>query len=183
MRIATLLIAALLALPAAAQRPNQRAAEVDAMIGALKTAPSEEVAGQIEARLRQLWMQSASPSALLLMNRGMRELNSNATDEALDDLDAALVLDPNLPDAYHRRAMARAAAGDYRGAIADIQEALTREPRFFPALQSLSRIAEERSDYRGALSAWQKAMEFSPRTPEGQERLRTLERKVYGQGT
>lgn len=184
MRIGALLLLCMLAVPALAQpRPAGRAAELDAMIAALKLAPNEEVAAQIEGRLRQLWMQAASPSAVLLLNRGMRELGNNATDEAIDDLDAALVLDPNLPDAFHRRAMARAAAGDYRGAIADIQEALTREPRFFPALQSLSRIAEERNDFKGALSAWQKSMEFSPRTPDGQDRLKALTKKVYGEGT
>jgi len=184
MRITALLLALLIALPAAAQpRPAGRAAEIDAMIAALKLAPNEEIAGQIEGRLRQLWLQSASPTAMLLLNRGVRDLNNNASDEALDDFDAALALDPNLPDAFHRRALARSAAGDYRGAIADIQEALTREPRFFPALQSLSRIAEERRDFKGALAAWKKAMEFSPRTPSGDERLKMLERKAYGEGT
>jgi tetratricopeptide (TPR) repeat protein len=184
MRCLLVLTVLLFAAPALAQpRAAARAAEIDAMITALKAAPSEQAAGQIEGRLRQLWTQTISPAALLLMNRGMRELNDNVPGEALDDLDAALVLDPDHPDGYHRRAMARATAGDYRGAIADIREALTREPRYFPALQTLSRIAEEGSDFKGALSAWRKAMEFSPRTPGGDERLKLLERKAYGEGT
>ena len=182
MRKFLLLALVLPGLAMAQPRPGNRAAEIDAMIGALKLATTEELAGQIEGRIRQLWAQSASPTALLLMNRGMRELNSNASEEALDDFEAALTLDPALPDAFHRRALARFTLGDYAGALADIQETLTREPRHFPALQSLSRIAEERQDFKGALSAWQKALELSPKTPNGEDRLKTLTRKAFGVG-
>jgi tetratricopeptide (TPR) repeat protein len=184
------LILLLLAAPAWAQSPpdgkgraDPRKTELDTMIAALKVAPSEEAAGALEARIRMAWMQAGSPAATLLMNRGMRDLTNDADDEAVDDFDAVLALEPNLPDAYHRRALARFALGDYRGAIADIEETLTLEPRHFAALQSLSRIAEERKDYTGALAAWQKALEISPKTPKGQERLKALTRKALGETT
>ena len=179
-----LALALLIALPAAAQpRPTGRAAEIEAMVTALKAAPSEELAGKIEGRLRELWVQSASPSAQLLMGRGMRDLGNHAADDAVDDFDAALTLDPEVPEIFHRRALARAAAGDYVGALADIQETLKREPRHFSAFKSLSRIAEEREDWKGALAAWEKVMELSPRTPDGEERLKSLRRKAFGEGT
>jgi cytochrome c-type biogenesis protein CcmH/NrfG len=46
---------------------------------------------------------------------------------------------------------------------------------------SLSRIAEQRDDYTGALAAWEKALELDPKTPDGQERLKTLIKKVQGE--
>lgn len=182
MRLLLVLALLLPSLAAAQPRPGGRAAELDAMMSALKSASSEGMARQIEGRIRQLWALSASPTALLLLNRGQRELNNNAGEEALVDFEAALTLDPNLPEAFHRRALARFTLGDYPGALADLQETLTREPRHFPALQSLSRIAEEQKDFKGGLSAWQKAMEISPKTPDGEERLKLLTRKAFGEG-
>ncbi|MCW3477440.1 tetratricopeptide repeat protein [Limobrevibacterium gyesilva] len=162
-------------------RPDPRKPELDTMIAALKLAPNEETAAALEQRIRQIWMQSGSPAATLLMGRGMRDLGNDADEEALDDFDAVLALEPNLPDAYYRRGLARFALGDYSGALADIEETLKREPRHFAALQSLSRIAEAREDFRGALAAWKKALELSPKTPDGEERLKLLTRKALGE--
>ena len=47
-----------------------RKAEIDSLLGALKVAPSEEAAGALENRIRQLWTESGSPAATLLMGRG-----------------------------------------------------------------------------------------------------------------
>ncbi len=164
----------------ATHKPNT---ELDAMLGALKVVPDEAEAGALEARIRQLWLQAGSPAATLLMNRGTRDLGNNAAGDALDDFDAVLALEPNLADAFHRRALARFGLGDYRGAIADIEAALQREPRDFAAFQTLSRIAEAQGDAAGALAAWRKVLELSPKTPGGAERLKLLTRKAEGEAT
>lgn len=174
----------LLSLPAAAQpKPTARAAEFDALFAGLKAATNEATSAKIEARLRQLWSQSVAPSAGLLLNRSARELNADAAQDALDDVEAALVIDPAAPEAYHRRALARSALGDFPGALADLNETLRREPRYYPALQSLSRLAEERGDHKGALSAWEKVLEINPKAPDGEERLQSLKRKAFGDDT
>jgi tetratricopeptide (TPR) repeat protein len=181
MRIAVLVFV-LLSLPALAQpRPGGRAAEFDALFAGLKAAPSEETAAKIEGRLRQLWSQAIAPSAVLLLNRATRELGNDAAAEALEDVEAAIVIDPEAPEGYHRRATVRAALGNFPAALADLQETLRREPRYYPALQSLSRIAEQREDHKGALSAWEKVLELNPKHPDGQERLKALTRKALGE--
>jgi tetratricopeptide (TPR) repeat protein len=167
----------------AQSRPDPHKAEVDTLLNALKQAPSEEAAAALESRLRQIWLQSGSPAATLLMTRGVRDLGNDADDDALDDFDAVLALEPNLADAFHRRAQARFALGDYNGALADIEATLQREPRHFAAFESLSQIAQARGDFKGALAAWKKAMELSPMTPGGQERLKVLTRKALGENT
>lgn len=166
-----------------ASRPDPKRAEVDGLLARLQAAPSEDAAAPIEAQLRRLWLQGGSAAATLLMNRGLRDLSNSAGEEAEADFDAVLALEPELPDAFYRRGLARFALGDYPGALADIESTLQREPRHFAALESLSRIAEARGDFKGALAAWQKSLELSPMTPEGQERLKLLERKAYGEAT
>lgn len=190
-----LLLAALLApfsamaqtpAPAAPQarpdgRPDGRRGETDALLDALKKADSEMAAASFEAKLRESWLRAGAPVAALLLGKGTRNLRNDADDEALDDFDAALVIDPDYMEAFNRRAMARATLGDYRGALADIQEVLKREPRHFGAFQTLSRIAEARQDYTGALRAWEKVLDLAPKLPGGEERLKTLKLKAQGE--
>ena len=166
--------------PASAGAPTPKAA-LDTMLGALKVAPTDEVAEALEGRIREAWSNQASPTVKLLLSRGAREMEEGAGGEAVDSYDAALDLEPDLLEAWRGRAQARVRTGDSAGAVRDIQEVLRREPRHFAALEDLSRIAESRGDWRGALAAWQKAMELSPRTPGGKDRLRDLERRALGE--
>ena len=166
--------------PAPAGAPMPRAA-LDTMLGALKVAPTDELAETLEGQIREAWSNQASPAVKLLLSRGAREMEEGAGGEAVDSYDAALDLEPDLLEAWRGRAQARMRIGDAAGAVRDIQEVLRREPRHFAALEDLSRIAESRGDWRGALAAWQKAMELSPRTPGGKDRLRDLERRALGE--
>jgi len=173
------------ALPAFAQNTGGPAAErraaLDRLLGTLKTAPSEAIAGPLEQQIRQLWLNAGTPAVTLLMSRGLREMKADATRDAVEDFTAAITLDPNLAEAYHQRAIARFSAGDTPGAIADIQATLQREPRSFAALQTLCAIAEQRKDWKGAYDAWQKVLEVDPKTPGGQDRLKDLRRHALGE--
>lgn len=167
----------------AEQKPDPHKTELDRLFKALKAAPDEHVAGMIESRIRNLWIQEASPAAALLVTRGERDLQGNAGSEAVMDFDDVLVLEPNFTEGFNYRAVARAASGDYAGALADIEQVLQRDPRHFTALQGLSHLAEQQGDWKGALSAWQKAMDIDPMTAGGQDRLEMLQKKVDGTAT
>ena len=173
------LLLVLLATGASAQpgsKPN-----LDALFTALKAAPSDEAAAAIEAQIKAYWADQATAAVKLLLTRGARELSENAPKDALDSFDAALDLSPDLLEGWRGRAAARRASGDYVGAIKDLGEVLRREPRSFVAFQDLSRISESRGDWKGAYAAWQKVLEISPHTPGGQERLKDLRRRAFGE--
>ena len=177
-RRASLLALAALVLQAQAPAPRQA---TDQLLTALKAAPTDEAAAGIEAQLRAVWQNAATPALKLLLSRGQRELGENAASEAVDSFDAALDLDPNLLEAWRGRAAARLRLGDAPGAARDLGEVLKREPRSFEAWQDLSRLAEARNDWRGALSAWQKLLDLDPHTPGAQDRLRDLRRRALGE--
>ncbi len=202
MSLRSSLLAALLcaALPAAAQNTgapgpgapgpgapgpgapaNERRAAIDKLLGALQSAPSEEIAGPLEHQIRQLWLNSGTPAVTLLMSRGLREMKADANQDAIEDFSAAITLDPALAEAYHQRAIARFSAGDTQGAIADIQATLQREPRSFAAFETLSAIAEASKDWKGAYEAWRKVLAVDPRKPGGQDRLKDLRRRALGE--
>ena len=160
---------------------NDRRATLDKLLGSLKSASSEEIAGPLEQQIRELWLNAGTPAVTLLMSRGLREMKADARQDAIEDFSAAITLDPSLAEAYHQRAIARFAAGDTPGAIADLQATLQREPRSFAAFQTLSAIAEARKDWKGAYEAWQKMLEIDPKSPGGQERLKDLRRRALGE--
>ena len=179
--LAPALLLLLVAAPASAQAPSSGTA--DQMLAALKAAPDEQTAAVLESHIEQSWLQAGTPAVTLLMNRALREAGAGSDQEALEDLDAALDLDPNQAEAWHRKAMVQYHMGDVPGAIRDIEQALKLQPRHFAALQTLSQIAEARGDWKGAFAAWQKAMEIDPKTPNGQSRLKELRRHAFGQET
>jgi len=173
------LLLLLIATPALAQSPSKP--NLDALFAALKAAPSEEAAAAIEAQIKAYWADQATAAVKLLLTRGGRELSEHAPNDALDSFDAALDLAPDLLEGWRGRAAARRVLGDYVGAVKDIGEVLKREPRSFVAFQDLSRLSESRGDWKGAYAAWQKVLEISPRTPGGQDRLRDLRRRAFGE--
>jgi tetratricopeptide (TPR) repeat protein len=184
MKLPVLLLSVVLAGPALAQgRPDPRRVELDQLLTALRSAPSESAASVLESRIRQIWAQSGSPAAALLLRKGLRNLGHGSEADALDDFDAALALEPDYAEAFVQRGLARSLLGDYAGAVRDIEAALEREPRHFVALETLSRIAEQRGDWNGALAAWKKALEIDPNASGGRERLKLLLRKAEGEST
>lgn len=190
--VLVLLLAMALAAPAAAAPPaaapptetpaaTRPATELNALLDALKAAPTEPAAAVLQARIAELWVRQGGPAAGLLLNRGARNLKADAADEALADFNAALTLSPNFAEAYNRRAIALFELGDYPHALLDLREALRLDPRHFSAFATLSRIAEARQNWKGALEAWQKVLEFSPNTPDGVTRLKALRIKALGE--
>jgi tetratricopeptide (TPR) repeat protein len=181
--VAALLLTASPALSQERAADGSKHAIIDQMLSALRAAPSEEAADALEDKIRQGMLEAGTPAVTLLIGRGLREMQAGANDEAQDDFDAALALDPNLAAGYDQRAIARFQLGDVTGAIHDIEETLRHEPRDFSALQNLSKIAESRKDWAGAYAAWQKVMELDPKTPGGVDRLNDLKRRALGEAT
>ncbi len=171
---------------ALAQAPSataEKKAAIDHMLDALKAAPDEPTAAMLEERLQQAWLRSGTPTVTLLLSRGLRSDQAGQNDEAVDSFSDAIVLQPDVAEAWHQRAIARYHAGDTTGAIHDLQETIQLEPRDFSAFHTLADIATAREDWKGAYEAWQKVMELDPKTPGGADRLKELKRKAVGEDT
>jgi len=158
----TLLALLLLTGTAWAETPREH---TDTLLSQLRTASTEEDAGEIEAQLRAAWTDAASPALRLLLVRGTRELTEGNVSAAFDSFDAVLDLDPELLEGWRGRAQARLRLGDSAGATHDILEVLRREPRHF------------------ALAAWQKVLDADPHTEGARDRLRELRRRALGEST
>jgi len=91
-----------LALPGLAlAQGTPRAAELDQLFAVLREGQDAAQIALAEARIRQLWLEAASPAARLLLQRGTRNLNARLPEEAIEDFDAALTLAPNAASAWN----------------------------------------------------------------------------------
>jgi Tfp pilus assembly protein PilF len=176
------LIFAFLLLPAfaAAQTAPDKKAVLDKLLDALRTAPTEEVASALEEKITHSWLEASTPAVTLLMSQGLRQEGAGAPDDAAAAFSDAIVLDPTLPEAWHQRAIARFKSGDTVGAVQDLRQTIQLEPRHFGAWRTLEQIAERREDWKAAYDAWRHVMDIDPRTPDGDERLKDLKRKAFG---
>lgn len=185
-RLGWLFIAAILCpLAAGAQRgvdtTADKKAAINQMLDALKAAPTEDVAGMIESRLRRLQLEASTPAVTLLMTRGLRDMTAGQFDDAVEVFTDAITLDGTHAEAWHQRAVAKYRAGDTVGAVQDLNETLRREPRSLAAFRTLTEIAAGRQDWISAMKAWEKVLELAPKLPGGEERMKDLKRKALGQ--
>ena len=180
MRLAVLCFFSALALAQQPRPPSPAQVELDRAFEALRTAPDEPGGAMVEQRIRQLLAARATPSVVLLLARGQRNLAGNQPAEALEDFDAAITLAPDAVDPWFGRALAAHQAGDAPAALRDLQQVMRLEPRHWQALQQLSLWQEEAGNAPAALRSFEAALAIHPRLRGGEARLRELRRKAVG---
>jgi tetratricopeptide (TPR) repeat protein len=159
---------------------GDRSRNIDFLFEALKAAPDDEIAKQVESRIWAIWLASGSDTADLLMNRVKAAIAAKDTTLAVQLLDSIIEIKPDYIEAWNRRATLFFAMKDYGRAMADIREVLNREPRHFGALAGLGMILEELGDDKQALEAFRKALAVNPHMQKIPEQVKTLTEKVEG---
>jgi tetratricopeptide (TPR) repeat protein len=153
---------------------------LDFLFGALKAAPDETSAKQVEARIWAIWMRTPSDTAALLMVRAKAAMDAEKYDVALKLLDAVVKLRPDYVEAWNRRATVFYLQNDYQRSLDDIEQVLVREPRHFGALVGLGMIMQDIGDEKRALDAFRKALAVNPHLEKIPELVKTLTEKVEG---
>jgi tetratricopeptide (TPR) repeat protein len=165
-------------------RPQRgdRTRNLDFLFGALKAAPDDDSAKQVENRIWALWMASGSDTANLLMARAKAAIDSNDLDLAIELLDALVKIKPDYIEAWNRRATLHYMRKEYAPAMEDIRQVLIREPRHFGAMSGLGMILQEFGDEKHALDAFRRALEINPHLSKIDEMVKALAEKVEGRG-
>jgi tetratricopeptide (TPR) repeat protein len=159
---------------------GDRARNIDFLFDALKAAPDDEIARQVESRIWAIWLASGSDTADLLMNRVKAAIEAKDNALAIQLLDSIIEIKPDYIEAWNRRATLFFSMKDYGRAMTDIQEVLNREPRHFGALAGLGMILEELGDDKQALEAYRKALAVNPHMRRIPDLVKTLTEKVEG---
>jgi Tetratricopeptide repeat len=153
---------------------------LDALFDALKIAPDEASASEIEDRIWSIWMSSDSDTCNLLMTRVKEATDDKDYDLAIKLLDAIVTIKPDYVEAWNRRATLHYIKHEYGRALADLREVLAREPRHFGALAGLGLILQDIGDDKHALEAYQAALAIDPHLRNLSDAVKTLREKVEG---
>jgi tetratricopeptide (TPR) repeat protein len=159
---------------------GDRTRNLDFLFGALKAAPDDDTAKQVEARIWALWIASGSDTANLLMSRARTAIDAKDLDLALQLLDALVKLKPDYVEAWNRRATIHYMRKEFGASMKDIQQVLSREPRHFGALSGLGMILQEFGEDKEALEVFRRALEINPHLQRIPDMVKTLSEKVEG---
>jgi len=168
--------------PAAKLAPEQaRAQTLDALFKELRLADSPDDARRVAESIEQLWLQTYSPTAALLMKRVESAEQAGQRALALSLLDKVTAIEPYWAEAWNQRARVRYSTGDFDGAMADISRAIKLEPRHFGALAGMAAILESAGLDERALEIWKKILSIYPLEADVQKRINSLEAEIGGQ--
>lgn len=157
-----------------------RAETLDALFKRLAAASDPDEVSGISAAIENVWMQSDSDTASLLMQRATEAQQQGHLPLALALYDKVVALAPDWAEAWRKRASTRLLGGDLAGATDDLQQVLKLDPRQFPALVALGFILEKQGLDKRALESFRKALALNPHQPEIQSIVDKLRTEVEG---
>lgn len=162
--------------------PRDKRTQLEGLFAALKVAPDERSAKMIADRLDQIFGDSGSPSADLLMARADAAAEAKDFDLALQLMDQVILIEPDYIGALSKRATIFYVRDDYGAALADMREVIAREPRHYAMLYGLALIFRDIGDEKRALEAVRRALAVNPRLDGASEMERQLAVTVEGRG-
>ncbi|MGR3539968.1 MAG: tetratricopeptide repeat protein [Hasllibacter sp.] len=191
--MASLAVAALLALPAFAQEGDAPAAApeaevadaprepetLDELFEALRIAPDGQH-DRIALRIERAMSRSGSQTIDYLLKRGRDAIEAQDPEAAIDHLSAAIDHAPQFAQPYVERAAAFFAAGRPGLALYDLRRALVLEPRHFDAMIGIGFILADLDEPETALEALRAAQGFHPAIPEVNDMIDSLEAELEG---
>ncbi len=155
-----------------------RKTRLDALFSALGAAGSDTEAAAIVAEIWATWTRSGRTDVDRLMDEAgsaMEALNFGVASLLLDEV---VVLAPDYPEGWNRRATLRFTMGDLAGSDADITKVLALEPRHFGALSGRAMIQMKVGQWQHALDSYRAALKANPFLPERHQVVPVLERKA-----
>ena len=175
--ISALLAASLLAAPA---RAGQGDARLDPLFRDLLATADGAVAGAVEDRIWEIWLEHPGEEVLALMRAGVQNLNDDRAAAALAAFDAVVDRDPAYAEGWNKRANANYLLGRYGAAVQDIRRVLLLEPRHFAALAGLGLVYLALDEPAGALRAFDAALAINPHLEGVRAQAARLRQRMAG---
>jgi tetratricopeptide (TPR) repeat protein len=122
----------------------------------------QDVADAIESFRKVLAL--APRHTLARYNLALVLKRTDRLEEALDELDRALAIEPR-PEAYYTRGVIYWHVGDLDRATTALGDAVAAEPRFAEAYETLGSVLKAKRDWPGAAAALRRAIALRPDLP------------------
>lgn len=149
---------------------------LDRLFASLQKASGEEQAKATEQKIWELWSQSDSATAEVLLNQAVTAMNAFDNASSLEILDRVVAAFPTYAEAWNKRATLNFMLGNYDASLADIEKVLDLEPRHFGALAGRGMIYQRQEKWGAALDAFREALKMNPNMPGVKNAIQELER-------
>ena len=148
----------------------------------LAASRDEEEAKSLAGLIGNIWIRSESDTANLLMQRALTSIEAKNYALALKILDRLVIIQPNWPEAWNKRASVRFFSGDLDGSMVDVDHVLRLEPHHFGALDGLATILNRTGFEKRALDVYRRALAVYPHQTTIEKMVEKLTLDVEGQG-
>ena len=165
-------------LAAAGAVADQTDSRLDAMFNRLHELEDPREALQIELAIWQVWSETGSDTADLLFARGVRAMNGQDFDLAMDAFSALISLEPDFAEGWNKRATLHFMMGNFDQSIADIERTLALAPRHFGALSGLAQIYMIKDQPEDAVAAFRRGLAANPFLRGARSTIEVLREKI-----
>ena len=159
---------------------DQKDKRLPELFNDLKQSASHDAAQVVEKKIWEIWTSHKVPQIELLMDRGIKLLNSNNLDEAMVVFNSLLDQAPDFSEAWNKRATIYFLMGDFEKSMQDIQSTLALEPRHFGAISGLGLIFNALERPENALKAFRRVQEIYPLSRSAKSFIRKLNKTIPG---
>ena len=94
--------------------------------------------------------------------RGLAKYTSGKYEEAIEDYNKSIEINPQIPVAYNNRGLAKEALGKYKEALDDYNKAIEIDPQYAVAHNNRGNAKQALEKYKEALDDYNKAIEIDP---------------------
>ncbi|MDR1326259.1 MAG: tetratricopeptide repeat protein [Treponema sp.] len=120
---------------------------------------------QVAPRARFCATRPPNSSGFASFTSGDANRNMGNYDQAIDDYNQTIRVEPNYAAAYNNRGRSYYAKGDYDKAIADFNQAITLDPNYADAYNNRGRAYYAKGDLDRALADYNQAITLDPESP------------------
>jgi tetratricopeptide (TPR) repeat protein len=157
-----------------------RSDELDRLFGSLQANTGLRDPGKTQASIWELWSQSDSPTADLLLGQSGAALNDEEPNIAEEILNTVIEKYPNYAEAYNKRSTLYFRMRRYDASLKDIEKVLDLEPRHFGALSGRGMIYQQQGKTREALKALREALAINPHLAQVEQAIKLIEKQEPG---
>ncbi len=150
---------------------------LDILFGSLRKAGSERAAKATEQKIWEVWSQSDSATADVLLGQAVVAMNAYDSASSRAILDQVVESYPTYAEAWNKRATLNFMVGEFDASLADIDKVLELEPRHFGALSGRGMIYQAQEKWGPALQAFKDALAINPNMQSVKDSIADLEKR------
>jgi len=175
---ATILLLALMAVPAGSIMADQTDSRLDDLFARLKSDTDQQAVRGIEMSIWRIWIDSGDDVIETLMAQGLAAMARADYPAALGKFDQIVAIAPDFAEGWNKRATVHYLMGSYPESLFDIDKTLALEPRHFGALSGRGLVYIELGKEELALESFEAALKIDPSLPGARRNAEVLRKRL-----